>query len=252
MHGQKRGPQQGLGITGISTNPPPIAGAPTYVALFVGWAPSGPTDRAVPLFSFSDYEREFGGLDARALLGYAVRHFYDNGGSRAHVLRIAGADGGAIAPAEPAFAQALNVAFAPGGPVDKIDAFNLICVPGLADAAATAMLQVQAAARCETIVITPFHQRIEKTTSLGRSHEGNFGVSFFGRTVMVNIYRHDDKFLIVNDVPCLQCAYCGEQYFEGPILRNIEKKFHEIHVQGHKASQEIHIPVEPFLALQQA
>ena len=147
MHGQKRGPQQGLGITGISTNPPPIAGAPTYVALFVGWAPSGPTDRAVPLFSFSDYEREFGGLDARALLGYAVRHFYDNGGSRAHVLRIAGADGGAIAPAEPAFAQALNVAFSPGGPVDKIDAFNLICVPGLADAAATAMLQVQAAER---------------------------------------------------------------------------------------------------------
>ena len=66
------------------------------------------------------------------------------------------------------------------------------------------------------------------------------------------IYRHDDQFLIVNDVPCLQCAYCGEQYFEGHILRNIEKKFHEIHVQGHKASQEIHIPVEPFLALQQA
>src|SRR5438552_18796359 len=140
---KKRGPQQGLGITGISTNPPPIAGAPTYVALFVSWAPSGPTDRAVPLFSFSDYEREFGGLDARALLGYAVRHFYDNGGSRAHVVRI----GGAIAPTEPAFAQALNVAFAPGGPVDKIDAFTLICVPGLADAAATAMLQMQAAAR---------------------------------------------------------------------------------------------------------
>ena len=66
------------------------------------------------------------------------------------------------------------------------------------------------------------------------------------------IYRHDNKFLIVNDVPCLQCAYCGEQYFEGHILRNIEKKFNEIHVQGHKASQEIHIPVEHFLALQQA
>ena len=63
------------------------------------------------------------------------------------------------------------------------------------------------------------------------------------------IYRHNDKFLMVNDVPCLQCAYCGEQYFERSILEH-EKKFHEIHVQGHKASQEIHIPVEPFLALQ--
>ncbi|MBI3983769.1 YgiT-type zinc finger protein [Candidatus Microgenomates bacterium] len=35
------------------------------------------------------------------------------------------------------------------------------------------------------------------------------------------IYRHNGKFLIVNDVPCLQCTYCGEQYFEGHILRNI-------------------------------
>ena len=61
------------------------------------------------------------------------------------MLRIAGSDGGAIAPTDAAFVQALNVAFSPGGPVDKIDAFNLICVPGLADAAATAMLQAQAA-----------------------------------------------------------------------------------------------------------
>jgi phage tail sheath protein FI len=137
----------GLGITEISTAPPPITGAPTSIALFVGWTPSGPTDRALSLSSFSDYEREFGGLDARSLLGYAVRHFYDNGGSHARVLRIVGADGGAIAPTEPAFVQALNVAFSPGGPVARIDPFNLICVPGLADAAATAMLQAQAAAR---------------------------------------------------------------------------------------------------------
>ncbi len=66
------------------------------------------------------------------------------------------------------------------------------------------------------------------------------------------MYRHDDKFLMVNDVPCLQCAYCGEQYFAGHVLRNIEKKFIEIHFQGHKASQEVHIPVEHFLDLQQA
>lgn len=52
---------------------------------------------------------------------------------------------------------------------------------------------VQAASRQDTIVITPFHQRIEKTTSLGRSHEGSFGLWFNGRTVIVNIYRHDDR-----------------------------------------------------------
>jgi len=65
------------------------------------------------------------------------------------------------------------------------------------------------------------------------------------------IYRHNGKFLIVNDVPCLQCAYCGEQYFEGHVLRNIEKRFNDIYVHGRKASQEMQIPVEHFLDLQQ-
>ena len=61
-----------------------------------------------------------------------------------------------------------------------------------------------------------------------------------------------DKFLIVDDVPCLQCAYCGEQYFEGRVLRDIEKRFNELHVQGQKASKEVQIPVEHFTDLCQA
>lgn len=52
---------------------------------------------------------------------------------------------------------------------------------------------VKAAARQETIVITPFHHRIEKTSSLERSHEGMVGIYFEGRTIMVNVYRHDDR-----------------------------------------------------------
>ena len=113
---------RGLGITEISSGPPPlIARAPTSIALLVGWSPSGPTGQAVALSSFLDYERKFGGPDPHSLLGYAVRHFYDNGGSQTCVLRIVGADGGAIAPTEPAFVQALNAAFAPGGPVDRIE-----------------------------------------------------------------------------------------------------------------------------------
>jgi YgiT-type zinc finger domain-containing protein len=66
------------------------------------------------------------------------------------------------------------------------------------------------------------------------------------------IYRHDDKFLIVDDVPCLQCAYCGEQYFAGPVLQSIEKKFNDIYVHGQKASKEVQIPVEHFPNLQPA
>ena len=65
------------------------------------------------------------------------------------------------------------------------------------------------------------------------------------------IYRHDGKFLIVDDVPCRQCTYCGEQYFEGRVLREIEKRFNDLHVQGQKASREIRIPVEHFIDLHQ-
>ena len=79
-----------------------IAGVATSIALFIGWAARGPTDRAVRLSSFADYESHYGGLDQRTLLGYAVRHFFDNGGADAYVIRIcklpgeAPADGDAI------------------------------------------------------------------------------------------------------------------------------------------------------------
>ena len=69
-----------------------ITGVPTSTALFIGWAPRGPMDRAVRLTSFSDFERTYGGLDRRSLLGYSVRQFYDNGGVDAYVLRIAASD----------------------------------------------------------------------------------------------------------------------------------------------------------------
>ena len=38
---------------------------------------------------FADYERHFGGLDPRTLLGHSLRHFFDNGGHDACVLRLA-------------------------------------------------------------------------------------------------------------------------------------------------------------------
>jgi uncharacterized protein len=69
-----------------------IAGVATSIALFIGWAARGATDRAVRLTSFADYERQYGGLDTRTLLGYAVKQFYDNGGSDAYVLRLTEAD----------------------------------------------------------------------------------------------------------------------------------------------------------------
>jgi phage tail sheath protein FI len=87
--------QPGVYIEEVSSGVRTIARVATSTALFVGWAPRGPVDRAVRITSFADFERQFGGLDARSLLGYSVRHFYDNGGSDAYVLRFA--DGAIVA-----------------------------------------------------------------------------------------------------------------------------------------------------------
>ncbi len=66
------------------------------------------------------------------------------------------------------------------------------------------------------------------------------------------ICKHDNKFLIVNDVPCLQCEYCGEQYFKADVLKKIEKEFYEIHSFGKIIKTEVTVPVEQFMELQVA
>lgn len=68
-----------------------ITGVATSIAAFIGWAPKGPTDHAQLVLSFADFSRQFGGLDYRSYLGYAVYHFFANGGQQAYVVRLAGA-----------------------------------------------------------------------------------------------------------------------------------------------------------------
>jgi uncharacterized protein len=238
----------GVYIEEIPSGVRTITGVATSITLFVGWAPRGPTDRALRLTSFADYQRAYGGLDSRSDLGYAVRHFYDNGGADAYILRIAdtatartaacdiddlhieasspgawanqfsvklerrpddatrfsisiiqpsannavletfsnlsmtatdprfvlsvingrsafidkltagsattpanatvalnattnGADGTVIGPDDGTFQTALTTAFAVGGVVDRIDLFNIICVPGLTHGPTIAALQ---------------------------------------------------------------------------------------------------------------
>ena len=62
----------GVYIEEIPSGVRTITGVATSIAAFIGWAPRGPTDRAELLLSWSDFERTFGGLDKRSLLGYAV------------------------------------------------------------------------------------------------------------------------------------------------------------------------------------
>ena len=82
----------GVYVEEVSSGVRTITGVATSIALFIGWTARGPVDRAVRLTSFSDFERQFGGLDLRTLLPYAVKQFYDNGGADAYVIRVAHKD----------------------------------------------------------------------------------------------------------------------------------------------------------------
>src|ERR1044071_3627454 len=64
-----------------------IVGVATSVGAFIDYFARGPIDRAVQIFSFADFEREFGGLDIRSEASYAIQQFFLNGGSEAFVIR---------------------------------------------------------------------------------------------------------------------------------------------------------------------
>lgn len=63
------------------------------------------------------------------------------------------------------------------------------------------------------------------------------------------IYKHDDKFLVVNNVPCEECEYCGEQYFKASVLKKIEKDFGNVYFSGKKVKKHVKVPVEEFVEI---
>lgn len=78
----------GVYIEEIPSGVRTIVGVATSITAFVGRAPRGPVDEAVEINSYGDFERMFGGLWAESWLGFAVRDFYLNGGSRAIIARV--------------------------------------------------------------------------------------------------------------------------------------------------------------------
>ncbi len=73
----------------------------TDIAAFVGIARRGPLDMPVPVESFRQFQAHFGEFTGAGYLAYAVRGFFENGGRRCWVVRVANRDdiGGAQAAA---------------------------------------------------------------------------------------------------------------------------------------------------------
>jgi hypothetical protein len=94
----------GVYIEEIGSGVRTITGVATSITAFIGRARRGPTDQAVMLNSFADFERKYGGLWLHSRLGYSVRDFFLNGGSQALVVRLyhAGPGNNGSPPAEQA------------------------------------------------------------------------------------------------------------------------------------------------------
>jgi uncharacterized protein len=78
----------GVYVEEISSGVRTITGVATSITAFLGRTPRGPVNRASTIFSFGDFERQFGGLNAGDPMGYAVRDFFLNGGSQAVIVRL--------------------------------------------------------------------------------------------------------------------------------------------------------------------
>ncbi len=74
------------------TAAPAIGPVRMDVAGFVGIAARGPLDTPVPVESWRQFTAHFGGFSGSAFLAYSVRAFFENGGRRCWVVRVASKD----------------------------------------------------------------------------------------------------------------------------------------------------------------
>ncbi len=72
------------------------------------------------------------------------------------------------------------------------------------------------------------------------------GNSDFEERKVEYIYRRNGNYLVVRDVPCEVCLRCGERYYAGTTLLEIERRFKAIYEQHNKPKTAIQVPVEVF------
>lgn len=63
------------------------------------------------------------------------------------------------------------------------------------------------------------------------------------------IHQLGDDLLIVEDVPCLECEYCGEQYFAIDALKKIEADHTALTARRKQPSRVLQVAVEEYRSL---
>lgn len=90
----------GVYVQELESGVHPIVGVSTATAAFVDVFSKGTVGKPVKIFGPGDFEREFGGVSADSEASYAVAQFFNNGGSQAWVVRVAGTNAPVAATAK--------------------------------------------------------------------------------------------------------------------------------------------------------
>lgn len=112
----------GVYVEEIPSGVRPVPSVSTSVAAFIGTFRKGLLNEAVQIFSWGDFQREYGGLDRNSETSYAIHQFFLNGGSEAWVVRIADTETGAppTSPATNANSAEVVLYEQPGNAGDEI------------------------------------------------------------------------------------------------------------------------------------
>lgn len=65
------------------------------------------------------------------------------------------------------------------------------------------------------------------------------------------LHQQNDEMLIVEAVPCLECNYCGEQYFDVEVLKRIENDHRQIAEHRRQPEKYLRVAVENFTDIAQ-
>ncbi|MFU8788115.1 MAG: type II toxin-antitoxin system MqsA family antitoxin [Methylobacter sp.] len=63
------------------------------------------------------------------------------------------------------------------------------------------------------------------------------------------IYQKNERMLVVEHVPCLECTFCGEQYFDALVLERIENDYQAITDRQRQPLRVMQVAVEEFSSL---
>ena len=89
-------PDRGITVSEIAAMDQPVDLNPVTTAAFVGRTLRGPLNTPVLVESTADFRRRFGDNASDDMLGPAVRDFFEHGGRRLHVVRVANGARGAM------------------------------------------------------------------------------------------------------------------------------------------------------------